>query len=148
MNTDYCKKCGSCCKQIKINKDKLLWDGEIKLSEEFKSMLIPIDTENNIYTCKYLHNNLCTNPDKPDICKNYPSFAFTKLPDGCGYEGYLFIAKEKIRHKIRKMKEEVLDYTILCNTSIDKREIQQYNKIIESHQRFINKYMDFDSENW
>jgi len=111
-------------------------------------MLLPINTKLGIYTCKYLKNNLCTNPNKPDICKNYPSFPFIQLPENCGYEGIIFLKKEDIKHKIRKIKEEILNYTILLETTKDKKEKQQYKKLIDIRNKSISKYKDFDSEDW
>jgi len=150
MNTDYCKKCGACCKNIKIDKDKqlLLWDKKIPLSKEFENMLKAIDTKHGIYKCIYLKDNLCTNSNKPEICRNYPSFPFLELPENCGYEGQIFIAKENLKHKIRKLKEEIIHYTALIETTNNKSEKQQFSKIIASHEKFILKYKEFGSEDW
>ncbi len=147
---DYCIKCGACCKNIKIDKNKelLQWDGSMPLTKEFEAMLLPINIEEGIYTCKHLKENLCTNKNKPDICKNYPSFPFTQLADGCGYEGEIFLKKEKIKHKIRKLKEEKLHYQTLSELTQNKKEQQQYQKLINLNEKAILKYQEYGSENW
>ncbi len=150
MGNKFCKKCGACCKHIIIDKERkiICWDAELPLTEEFEAMLFPADEENNIYACRFLVNNLCTNPNRPEVCINYPSFPFVQLPENCGYEGYIFVQKEKLKHKIRKLKEEILHYTVLSETTNDKRERQQYQKIINTHVRYIDKYKNYGSDNW
>lgn len=149
MENDFCNKCGECCKKIKADFDLkiLYWDKKQPLTDEFAEMLIPSDEENT-YFCKYLKDNLCTNPNKPDICHNYPSSAFVKLPEDCGYNGFIFIQTEKIKQKIRKLKEEILHYEMLIKVTKEKREQNQLQKIINSHQKYIDKYKEFGSENW
>ena len=148
MVNDFCNKCGECCKYIKADlKAKVLyWDGVQPLSEDFASMLLPLD--NGIYTCKYLQNNLCTNSQKPEICANYPSFPFIELPERCDYRGEIFMKREKIQQKIRKLKEEIIHYNALIDTINDKREQNQYQKIIDLHQKQIDKYKEYGSQNW
>jgi len=148
MINDFCNKCGACCKNIKADMEKniLFWDGELPLTEEFKSMLIPVN--NNIYTCRFLENNLCTNPSKPDICTNYPSSPFVELPDNCHYCGLIFMKREKIQQKIRKLKEEIIHYNTLIETTKDKREQNQFQRIIASHQKQVDKYKEYGSKDW
>lgn len=150
MKTDYCKKCGACCKNIKIDtvNQMLLWDCKMPLTKEFEAMLLPIDEKHGIYTCKYLKDCLCTNPNKPEICRNYPSFPFIELYENCGYEGQIFILKENLKHKIRKLKEEVLHYSVLSESTSNKKEKQQYEKLVNSHKKFISKYKDYGSGDW
>ena len=75
MENDYCNKCGECCKNIKADFEAktLFWDEKTVLTDEFGSMLVK-NNDSDTYHCKYLHNNLCTNPQKPQICSDYPSF--------------------------------------------------------------------------
>ena len=150
MNKDLCNKCGACCKYIQFdNINKVLyWDSEILPDEDFISMLVPVNCDTGIYTCKYLKNNLCTNKNKPNICKEYPSDPFAQIPDSCDYSGELFIKREKIKQKIRKLKEEIIYYNAIINTISNKKEQQQINRIIEAHNRIINKYKKYGSGNW
>ena len=111
---DFCNKCGACCNNIKadFNSKTLYWDGIMPLSEEFASMLIP--KQDGLYCCKYLKNNTCTNENKPEICSKYPSSPFAELPEDCGYQGLVFMWNEKIKQKIRKLKEEIIHYNAIC----------------------------------
>ena len=150
MTNNYCNKCGACCKNIKadLNKKILYWDCIQPLEDEFAKMLVPTGIDENIYTCIHLHNNICTNNNKPQICINYPSSPFAKLTENCGYTGFIFMQSEKIKQKIRKLKEEIIHYNAIISTTNDKKEQNQLRKIITSHQRFIDKYKDYGSENW
>ena len=152
METHYCNKCGNCCKNIPVDFSRkiLFWDGIKPLSDEFNSMLNKVSEKDSISicVCKYLKNNLCTNPNKPEECCVYPSSPFVKLPQDCGYEGKIFIEHEKITQKIRKLKEEILHYQVLAETTSSKFEKNQLLKIINSHQKWVDKYAQFGSADW
>ena len=152
METDFCNKCGICCKNIPVDFSKkiLYWDGIKPLREEFANLINPVSQNDNISicTCKYLKNNLCTNPNKPEECIVYPSSPFVKLPENCGYEGKIFIEREKVTQKIRKLKEEILHYQVLADITPNKFERNQLQKIISSHQKWIDKYAPFGSADW
>ena len=101
MEKDYCSKCGECCKNIKADFETktLFWDEKTVLTDEFGAMLIK-NNDANTYYCKYLKNNLCTNPNKPQICSDYPSSPFVELCESCTYNGFIFMKSEKIKQKI------------------------------------------------
>ncbi|MBR1681158.1 hypothetical protein IJ707_05145 [bacterium] len=46
---------------------------------------------------------------------NIPENAFSTIPEGCGYEGFLFLKKEEHKQKVRKLNEEI----ILLNVKIE-----------------------------
>ncbi len=143
MNNNYCNMCGKCCNKIAVDfsKNIIYRDGIQTLDDNLKKCLIKTESKENITfcTCKYLQNNLCTHPNKPEICKNYPSSQFAFLPENCGYYGVIFSKHEKFMQKIRKLKEEILHYETLM-ISCPKNDAKQYAKIIEQHKKFIDKY--------
>ena len=148
MTKDFCNKCGACCKNIKADFEAeiLYWDDIQPLTDEFRSMLIPND--NGFYVCRFLKENICTNQAKPEICINYPSSPFVNLPEGCGYYGDIFMKREKVQQKIRKLKEEIMHYEALIASISDKQEQKQYQKIIYLHQKYIDKYKEYGSQDW
>lgn len=152
MENDFCNRCGCCCRNIIVDfSDRVLyWDGKVSLRDDFASMLSVVFQKENISICKckYLKNNLCTNPQKPEECKNYPSFPFVKLSQDCGYEGKIFLEQEKIKQKIRKLKEEIIHYQAMIEMGSNKFEKNQLEKIIAIHQKRIDKYSQFGSEDW
>ncbi len=146
MEKDYCKKCGACCKNIAVDFEKkvIFRDGIQPLTKDFADILVKKETRGNvtICSCKFLENNLCNNPNKPQECINYPSSPFAFLPNDCGYEGDIFIKHEHIKQKIRKLKEEILHYeTLLAHD-------KSVQKIIDRHNAFIAKYKMYGSEDW
>ena len=90
MNENFCIKCGKCCNNIPVDLSSrmLFFDGIQTLTADFEQMLIPKSKTNNITfcSCKYLDNNICTNPNKPEECRIYPSSPFTTP----GSEGMIF----------------------------------------------------------
>ena len=125
-------------------------DGKQSLSKEFASMLVTVNTTENITTCycKYLEENNCTNPKKPQECIDYPSSAFAILPENCGYRGVIFLKMENIKRQVRKLKEEIIHYEALISSTNNKFEQNQLIKIIKSHNDKINRYSIYGSKDW
>ena len=152
MDKLFCNQCGECCRKIAVdfNKNLMYRDGIQNLTENFKDMLSPVVNNGEITycICKYLRGNQCSNPNKPDICKNFPSSPFAYLPESCAQSGNVFIESEKIKQRVRKLKEEIIDYNILVNTVTNKFERNGLLKIIQNHERFISKYLEYGSNDW
>ncbi len=156
----FCNGCGMCCKLIPVKSGDniLVRDGFQIIDDEFQSFLIKIDTESidgasrelfsdvEFFRCKYLINDKCTIDTKPPVCTNYPSSPLAIVPEECACIGDIFIKNEELKRKIRKIKEEILDYEVLIST--DDKDSASYKKIIENLNRFVNKYKDFGSEDW
>ena len=146
MKKNYCNKCGECCRNIAVDfsKNIMYRDGIQPLSQDFSSWLEPIETKDNITLCKckYLADNICTNPNKPEECNNFPSFPFAFIPEKCGYYGEMFIIRENFMQKLRKIEEEIVYYEALMRTA-SKNDAKQYAKIIEKHKSYLKKYQTF-----
>lgn len=152
MSENLCNKCGKCCSRIAVDfAQKVVYrDGIEPLDNDFATMLIPVDKRERITfcTCKFLKDNQCSNPLKPQSCQNFPQSAFAFLPEECGYEGIVFTKNEEIKQKIRKMKEDILDYSIKLELSQDKDEIRSLKRIIETNETFISKYNSYGAMDW
>ena len=152
MDRLFCKQCGECCRKIPVDfKKRIVYrDGIQELTEEFKNMLSPVVNNGDITycICKFLSGNLCSNPNKPEECKKFPSSPFAYIPDCCAQSGNVFIESEKIKQRIRKLKEEIIDYNILVNTINNKFERNGLLKIIQKHEKFIEKYSEYGSHDW
>lgn len=164
----FCNGCGMCCKLIPVKSGDniLVRDGFQLIDDEFFSGLTELSDENarsiseeyvatvkeifadvKFYSCKFLSdNNKCTLKEKPSVCINFPSTALALVPDGCDCAGDIFVKNEELKRKIRKIKEEILDYeTMIANGDKDSA---SYKKIIENLTRFVTKYKDFGSDFW
>ena len=108
------------------------------------------DTKTYFYCCRYLKDdNTCKVYDvRPNLCKEYPKSPFTVVPENCGYEGYLFEAKENVKKYVRKMKEELLDISVIKQNSTDLNEIKRFNNIENKYSAIINKYSEYGSNDW
>lgn len=106
--------------------------------------------EITFYKCKYLSdNNLCGIYEKrPELCKIFPSSQWAVVPPGCGYEGYLFQCKEKIKQNVRKYKEDLLDYEAELKTVQDSERKSKLELAAEKTKNIIMHYSKYGSENW
>ncbi len=168
MNS-YCNGCGMCCKLIpvKYGDGVLVRDGFQIIDEEFFSGLYELSEETakslnsnyvesilnifpdvKFYGCKHFsaEDNKCELEEMPPVCANFPSAALAIIPDECSCSGDIFIKNEQLKHKIRTIKEEILDYEILIENG-DKNSAS-YRKIIDNLTRFVTKYKDFGSDDW
>lgn len=159
---DFCNKCGLCCKLIPAYDGNIIRDGfqqieeffepiniadAMKINEEFVKSVQNIFPDAEFYTCKYLsEENLCSNTNPPDNCKNFPSSPIAIISENCGYYGEIFIKNETLKQKIRKLKEDIIHYESLIIEN--PKEKNGYQKIIKSHQNYINRFISFGSQNW
>lgn len=164
----FCNFCGMCCKLIPIDLEKLfvLRDGLQELDTTFLDMLVPLTMEEAIsinenyvqnvqnlfpdakfFKCKYLtDDNLCTTFDKHEYCIKFPSHPLAMIPDDCGYYGEIFIKSEEVKQKVRKYKEEIVYYEAMIASGCKEEKV--YRKIIDSLNKFINKYAPYGSADW
>lgn len=141
-----------CCKEIPVDfTRKIIYrDGIQPLTTAFEELLIPAEEKGyvTICKCKFLEDNTCTNPEKPQICSDFPYSPLAFLPEDCGYTGEVFLKKEKLKQQVRKLKEEIIHYNALIEVTKDKTEQRQYQRIIDSHEAFIDKYKVYGSKDW
>lgn len=94
---------------------------------------------------KELPKRLCLNCGK--CGGKMPDSAFSPVPEGCGYEGYLFLKREEHKQKVRKLKEEIilLDVKIQNSKSNTKKKkfLHAKNKILEKLEE-LKKYGSTD----
>lgn len=82
--------------------------------------------ENNNFE---LPKRLCLNCRK---CNgNKPKTAFSEIPDGCGYYGWLFYKQEEHKQKIRKIDEELISINVKIQNSKGEAKKQKYEKAKE-----------------
>lgn len=99
--------------------------------------------------CNYIgEDNLCQiYENRPEACKNFPSSPFEGLPEGCGYEGWIFRQREVLKQQIRKQKELLLSLEIKLKKASCKEALklsQRINKI----KKLVDSYAKYGSKNW
>ncbi len=91
----------------------------------------------SFYYCPHLNeNNLCSIHDtRPDCCRRAPRNGWSLFPPDCGFKGWQFQQRERVKFNVRKLKETLLDFellnddTILPTSNITVREARE--KILE-----------------
>ena len=95
--------------------------------------------ESNVsfYYCPHLTvDNKCSiHKTRPDCCRRAPRNGWSLFPPGCGFKGWQFQQRERVKFNVRKLKETLLDFellnddTILPTSNITVREARE--KILE-----------------
>ena len=76
-----------------------------------------------------LPKRLCLNCGKCNGDK--PKSAFSKIPDGCGYYGWLFYKQEEHKQKVRKIDEELILINVKIKNAKGNAKKQKYEKARE-----------------
>lgn len=95
---------------------------------------------------KIIQEKFCSNCS---ICNksNIPVSVWENLSPNCKLEGFFFQEREKIKHIIRKQKEELLVLEIESKEKPQK-DLKRIKKEIEKIVKNIEKYKKYGSENW
>lgn len=167
-----CKMCGKCCRvltaSISYEEMKKKADDGDKESLDFLEIFKPFDSvedakkmnkeivenipdyENRtFYTCRFLDGNICSRYEtRKEVCKRFPSSPFAVCPPGCGYEGWLFMEREKIMKYVRGLKEEQIQYRAMQKSTDDKERIEKLQKLIDAIDKNIKMFDKYGSSKW
>jgi len=69
-----------------------------------------------------------------------------EMPHGCRLEGWLFQQRENIKQKVRRKKEESLDFEVLLKENPNNSE--EIKNHIEEIKEFVNIYAKYGSIDW
>lgn len=99
--------------------------------------------------CNYIgDDNLCQiYENRPQACKDFPSSPFEVLPEGCGYEGWIFQKREMLKQQVRKQKELLLPLEIMLKTANDEEAIK-IKKDIAEIKKLVDSYAKYGSADW
>lgn len=124
--------------------------GAVQRIIDFNKKVYGKEVQTYFYYCRYVReDNLCAVYEmRPKLCRNYPKNEFVVLPADCSYEGYSFAMREKVKAKVRKAKEELLDIKIMRQTAVDKGVIEKLNKLEKKLNQLIEDYKAFGSYDW
>ena len=102
------------------------------------------------YRCKYIQdNNLCGKyQDRPVLCKHFPASPWAIVPPGCGFEGWLFLKREEIKQKIRKVKEELIEMELLKRKVQDKETLEKIDTVVKKMHASIEHYAKYGAKDW
>jgi len=102
------------------------------------------------YRCRHImDNNLCgIYLDRKILCDNFPSSPWAVAPPGCGFEGWLFQKREEVKQKVRKLKEDLLDFELLLKEEQSPERTTKLKDAIEKTKDIINYYAKYGSADW
>lgn len=102
-----------------------------------------------IYNCNHLgEDNLClVYEDRPENCHNFPCSPWEEIPEGCGFEGWLFQKREEIKQQVRKHKETLLLFEVMLKTA-NPEQVEKLTEDIEKIGQIIEIYAKYGSKDW
>lgn len=168
-----CKMCGKCCriatascsheellKAVENNEQSAIefleifepyesYEEAMKVDESIVKN-IPDYQNRTFYHCRYIQeNNLCSRYEsRYTVCKTFPTSPWAVVPPGCGFEGWLFVEREKHKQHIRKYKEEQIFYKAKLQTNIPNKEKQLYEKLIKKIDERIMIMEKYGAKDW
>ncbi len=165
--------CGKCCRVVvaSVPHDELVQNAKngeqsaiefLELFEPYESYQeamevdeaivknIPNYENKTFYKCRFLQDdNLCSRYEtRLEVCKIFPSSPWAVTPPGCGFEGWMFVEREKHKQRIRKLKEEQILYKAKLKTNIPKKEKNLYEKLIKKIDDRIALFEKYGAKNW
>lgn len=78
---------------------------------------------------KELPKRLCLNCGK--CGGSLPLSAFSPIPDGCGYYGYMFLKQEEHKQKVRKLDEDIVLLNVKISNAKGEAKRKKYQKGLE-----------------
>ncbi len=107
-------------------------------------------TQTYFYYCRYINeDNSCNVYNmRPKLCRQYPKNEFIPVPEECSYSGYSFAMREKVKAKVRKAKEELLDIKIMRQNASERSVLERLNKLEKKATQLIEEYKAFGSYGW
>ena len=102
-----------------------------------------------IFDCRYIKpDNLCSiYENRPESCKSFPCSPWEEVPEGCGFEGWLFQKREEKKQEIRKHKENLLSFEITLKTA-NPEQAKKLIENIENIKQIIKIYAKYGADNW
>ena len=103
------------------------------------------------YGCKYiLDNNMCSiYEERPLLCKHCPSTPWCVVPPKCGFEGWLFLMRERDKKRIRKSKEDLLELKLLkTKMKNDPDALKKIESVEHKIHGTIERYKKYGAEYW
>lgn len=102
------------------------------------------------YHCRHIQeNNFCgIYEQRPEFCKAFPINAWDVGPPGCGFDGWLFIQREKIKKSIRKKKERLIELEVQLESAETSEKAEKIKSLMYEINKLIKSYEKHGSKNW
>lgn len=99
-------------KAVPLHVENIL--NELKKNPEFDESKV------SFYYCPHLNEkNMCKiHPTRPDCCRRAPRNGWSLFPPNCGFQGWQFQQRERVKATIRRLKETLMDFEFLSDDQI------------------------------
>lgn len=110
-----------------------------------------IGNEVSFYYCeKMLPDNRCSiHSERPMCCRKAPQDGWSVMPPGCGYAGWQYEERERIKSNIRSMKEQIYEIETLEGKDAF---IEEINMPLKEFKKFVEEksapFKKFGSKGW
>ena len=95
------------------------------------------ETKVTFYHCPHLtDDNKCSiHSTRPDCCRRAPRNGWSLFPPGCGFKGWQFQQRERVKASVRKLKEYLAELELLDDDFV----LQERNKTVKEMKEFIKE---------
>lgn len=94
---------------------KVVPDHVEKVLEKLRAKPDFDESKVTFYYCPHVtdQNTCAIHPTRPDCCRRAPRNGWSVFPPGCGFEGWQFMQKERIKSTIRLLKEYLTELELM-----------------------------------
>lgn len=84
------------------------------LREKGISVEQAVEQDLAFYYCSYVNEGACTRyEERPVCCRLAPSNGWCVMPPGCGFKGWQYLERERVKEGIRALKEKLYEVETL-----------------------------------
>ena len=133
-----CNMCGKCCKAITT---PYSWEELVELAKQgqeeakvFVEVFVRYDSVDEARAA--VPDNKCAiHATRPDCCRRAPRNGWSLFPPGCGFKGWQFMQKEKVKASVRALKEYLLELELLPEDEV----LPEKGKTVKQMKDFIKQ---------
>jgi Fe-S-cluster containining protein len=85
---------------------------------------------------------------RPECCRRAPAHGWSCMPPGCGFEGWQFEEREKLKRKVRKLKEHLLEAEAVAVDGVVPGRNIPFVELKKEVEQKISRWEKFGSALW
>lgn len=102
------------------------------------------------YYCPHLtgQNTCSIHPTRPDCCRRAPRNGWSLFPPECGFKGWQFQQRERVKATVRRLKETLMDFDLLADEQILPSSGKSVKQVREEINEKISHWEKYGSAHW
>lgn len=102
------------------------------------------------YYCPHLtEQNTCSiHPTRPGCCRRAPRNGWSLFPPECGFKGWQFQQRERVKATVRRLKETLMDFELLADEQILPSSGKSVKQVREEINEKISHWEKYGSAHW